>query len=479
MTNELMAFAIASPLIGALSAVVIPRYNKSIGLLSVILTTACVIALLFAVMSEGGAWQALGGWQTGLGIALHIDALSVLMLLMTAAVGLAISIYALRYFSTLEKSSRFWPLWLMLIAALNALYLSADLFNLYITLELLGISAVALTALGGSRESTRAALRYLLFGLIGSMGYLFGVAILYIAYGTLDIAQLSQRITPDAASLTALTLMSAGLLLKSALFPLHFWLPAAHSNAPAPVSAALSALVVKAGFYLMLRLWTEVFPNAFSPNASILIGLLGCAAIIWGSWQALQTPRLKLLAAYSTVAQLGYLFVGLMLIVTTPAGVQREIIYGAVILMALSHAFAKSALFLSIGVVQQHAGHDRIEELDGTSQKLPATTFTLALAGVALIGLPPSGAFIGKWHLLSSVISQHQWWLVAVMAIGTLLATAYVFRVLGHAFGNAATADRPVNMGTQEWPALILGMTATFALGLGSAWIWNLLETAA
>lgn len=477
--NEAMALTIGLPLLGALAATVWPRRSRCIGILTLLGSGASVTWLFALVMRHGEAWQALGGWQTGLSIALHADALSSLMLMLTALVALAVSVYAIRYFRAQPDTSRFWPLWLLLVAALNGLFLSADLFNLYVTLELLGLSAVALTALGGKRESIRAALRYLLVGLLGSMGYLAGVAILYAAFGTLDMRQVGAQIGVDPASEMALLLMTAGLLLKTALFPLHFWLPAAHSNAPAPVSAALSALVVKAGFYLVLRLWSEVFPQAISAPGAMLIGALGCAAILWGSWQALQAQRLKLLAAYSTVAQLGYLFVGLMLLQLTPAGPQRELVFGAVILMALTHGFAKSSLFLAIGVVQQHAGHDRIAQLDGTAQRLPATTFAIALAGVALIGLPPSGAFLGKWQLLSASLAHGQWLLVLVMGIGSLLAAAYVFRVLGHAFGNAAFASRPVNVASEEWPALALGMFATLVLGLGSGWLWTFIEVAA
>jgi formate hydrogenlyase subunit 3/multisubunit Na+/H+ antiporter MnhD subunit len=478
MTNEAMALAVALPLFGALTAAAWPNRCRHIGTLTVLFNSASVTWLFVLVMSHGETHQLLGGWQPGLAIALHADALSALMLLLTALVALAVSVYATRYFHSSPEAARFWPLWLLLLAALNGLFLSADLFNLYVTLELLGLSAVALTALGGKRESIRAALRYLLVGLLGSMGYLAGVAILYAAFGTLDMQQIGERVGVDPASELALMLMTAGLLLKTALFPLHFWLPAAHSNAPAPVSAALSALVVKACFYLVLRLWTEVFPEAISPQGALLIGVLGCAAILWGSWQALHAKRLKLLAAYSTVAQMGYLFVGLMLLVMTPEGPPREVIFGAVVLMALTHGFAKSSLFLAIGLVQQHAGHDRIDQLDGTSQRLPATTFAIALAGVALIGLPPSGAFLGKWHLLSASMESGQWLLVLVMGIGSLLAAAYVFRVLGHAFGNAAFASRSVNIATEEWPALALGMIATLLLGLGSAWLWAFLGSA-
>jgi formate hydrogenlyase subunit 3/multisubunit Na+/H+ antiporter MnhD subunit len=270
--------------------------------------------------------------------------------------------------------------------------------------------------------------------------------------------------------------MTSGLLIKTALFPLHFWLPPAHANAPAPVSAALSALVVKAAFYLLLRLWLDLFAPLANTGLAQLLGLLGAIAVLWGSWKALRAARLKLLAAYSTVAQIGYLFLFLPLILQTPAGPARDAALGGLVLLALSHGFAKSALFLAAGVIQQRAGHDRIAELDGTAQSLPATTFALALAGVALIGLPPSGTFLAKWQLIAGNLQAGFWPWVIVTLAGSLLAAGYVFRLLGHAFGQARTPSRPLASAREEIPALALALLATLALGLASAPIWPLLQ---
>ena len=144
-------------------------------------------------------------------------------------------------------------------------------------------------------------------------------------------------------------------------------------------------------------------------------------------------------------------------------------------LLALTHGFAKAALFLAAGVIQQRSGHDRIRDLGGTAQALPATTFTLALAGVALIGLPPSGAFLGKWQLISGALEAGLWPWVAVVMAGSLLAGAYTFRLIGHAFGQARYPTRAVSVGREELPALGLALVATLVLGLASAPIWPLL----
>ena len=474
--TESMVLTVALPLLGAVLAVAWPARATLIGIVAVGAATIAAISVLLGVVDAGAARHLVGGWSEGLAIALRADALSALMLVLTALVMLAGSIYATRYFERAGDARRFWPLWLLLLTALNALLLSDDLFNLYVTLELLGLTAVALAAMGGKPEAIDAALRYLLVGLIGSMAYLAGVALLYLSYGSLDIATVATRMQAEPGAWLALSLMTGGLLLKTALFPLHFWLPPAHANAPAPVSAVLSALVVKAGFYLVLRLWTGLFADITTTPAALLLGVLGAGAVLWGSWQALRAARLKLLAAYSTVAQLGYLFIGIALLLQLPPGNARDALYGGLVLLALTHGFAKAGLFLAAGIVQQQSGHDRIAELGGTAQGLPATTFAIALAGVALIGLPPSGAFLGKWELLSSAFVLGQWFWILVVGAGSLLAAAYVFRVLGHAFGTAAYPSRGVSEAREEWPALLLALVATAGLGLGAGWLWPLLN---
>ena len=475
MTDAMIGL-VALPLAGALATLLLPRSATAVAIGTGLATTVAAGLLLFGVATQGALHYEIGGWSAGLGIALRADGLSALLLMMTALVVLAASVYASAYFSTVSERARFWPLWLLLWTSLNALFLSGDLFNLYVTLELLGLSAVALASLGGKRAAVAAALRYLLVGLLGSMMFLAGVGLIYAGYGTLDLATLARVVEPGPVAWPALAMMTAGLLLKTALFPLHFWLPPAHASAPAPVSAVLSALVVKAAFYLVLRLWLDVFANVVTPAAANLLGVLGAGAVLWGSWRALQAERLKLLAAYSTVAQLGYLFLFFPLLLALPPGPTRDLAAGGLVMLALTHGFAKAGLFLAIGIIQQRCGHDTIRELDGTAQRLPATTFAIALAGVALIGLPPSGAFLGKWQLLAGAVETGQWLWLVVTAIGSLLAAAYIFRVIGHAFGHRPYPNQPVTVAREEWPALLLAAMAALVLGLAGAPVWKLLE---
>ena len=454
------------PLLGAMSCFLWPRYSISLGLITALTIVLCVTGLTWQVMEQGAQRYMVGGWGAPLGIELYVDGLSLLMLIITTLVGLGISIYSIHYFKS-KKAIFFWPIWMFLWAGLNALFLSADIFNLYVTLELLGLAAVALVALAGGAEAVTAAMRYLLVSLLGSLFYLLGVVLLYHSFGTVDIAILAVRAEPSPAVWAAMGLMTAGLLLKTALFPLHFWLPPAHASAPAPVSALLSALVVKASFYILLRLWLEVFPIA-SASLGQLLGLLGAAAVLWGGVQALRQTRLKMLIAYSTVAQLGYLFLAFPL-ATTMA-------WKGALYLLLSHALAKAAMFMAAGNILRFGGHDRIADLDRVAQRLPLTLSAFALAGISSMGLPPSGGFIAKWLLLDAALRTGQWWWAIILILGGLMAAAYIFKVVGYAFTQAElsqqTSTVPISM---EWTALALALAAVL-LGLLAPWPLALMD---
>lgn len=464
---------IVLPLAAAMAAFVWPRVAQMLALFCGLAIALAVVGLALQLWHHGVLHHALGGWDTPLGIGLYADGLNLVLLSATALVGLAVSVYAAAYF-TVEAGRRFWPLWLFLLGALNALFLSADVFNLYVTLELLGLSTVSLTALTGGRAALGGAMRYLLATLSGSLAYLLGVALLYHAFGSVDIATLAERITPVPAAWTALGLMSAGLILKTALFPLHFWLPPAHASAPSPVSAVLSALVIKASFYILMRLWLTVFGPLAGDGVAALLGLLGAAAVLWGSVQALRQTRLKLLVAYSTVAQIGYLFLAFPLAAATTVTAWNAAAY-----LALSHALAKAAMFLAAGNLLHFGGHDRIADLDRVVQRLPLSAFAFALAGVSLMGLPPSGGFIGKWLLLEAALAQGRWDLVVVMLLGGLLAAAYVFKVLGNSFTQADVMHEPRAVpAPMEWAALVLACGAIL-LGFVATPLLSLLEIGA
>ncbi len=429
-------------------------------------------ALAGDIAAHGPLKHVVGGWPEPLGIALVADGLSAVMLLLTQGVTLVLAIYARTYFKP-GASPWFWPLAGFLVAGMNALFLSGDLFNLYVTLELVGLAAVGLVAAGGTAGQIAAALRYLLATLLGSAAYLFGVALLYGSYGTVSARLLGELVGADAPLAVWLAggLMLGGLLLKTALFPLHFWLPPAHGGAPAPVSALLSALVVKASFYLILRLWLGPFAS-LAPLIAWLPALFGASAIFWGSWMAIKTDRLKMLVAYSTVAQIGYLFLIFPLLGNGSLALQAGVLHG------VAHGLAKAAMFIAAGTLIKISGNERVLGVTGAADHLPVTVFAFALAGVSLMGLPPSGGFLAKWLLISTALAQGQIWIAGAAIGGGLLAAIYVFRVLRLAFrfSTAGGTTPPARPAPQlEWTAFALA-AASIALGLFAMPVVSLLE---
>lgn len=448
-----------------------PGRGALAGLAGLVLQLLCAGLLALEVAQKQTVTHLVGGWQEPLGILLVADGLSAVMLLLTQAVALAIALYARSYLK--QEPHWFWPLTGFLLAGMNGLYLSGDLFNLYVTLELIGLAAVGLVVTGGAAGQVTAALRYLLASLVGSGGFLLGVALLYGCYGTVSIGLLNGLIGPQPplAVWLAAVVMVAGLLLKTALFPFHFWLPPAHGGAPAPISALLSALVVKASFYVLLRLWLGPFAGFITPLAWFP-ALLGCLAILWGSWQAIRADRLKMLVAYSTVAQLGYLFLIFPLFGTGSRAVQIGLLH------AVAHGLAKAAMFLAAGLLVKAGNSERVLGVSHAVNQLPITLFAFGLAGVSLMGLPPSGGFLAKWLLIDAALAGGQVWIAVIAVIGGLMASVYVFRVLRLAFRESIDGDhrRPQPVpAVMEWTAFTLA-SASIALGLLAMPLFRLLE---
>lgn len=478
----LLVLAIVLPVAGVLLSFLLGGRNaERIALALMPFSLGVASAIAFAVFrAQRPIVYVLGGWSPPLGIALRADGFSAVMLVTAALVIAAAGLFARANFRTPEGVPEtrpplaFWTLLQALLAALNIVFVGGDLFNLYVALELLTFAAVPLVCLDGRPETLVAALRYLLFALFGSVLYLLGVALLYGAYGTLDIVLLSGRIQSEPAVWVAAGLMTAGLLAKTALFPLHLWLPPAHANAPAAASAVLSALVVKASFFLIVRLWFDVLPAIPNETAMAILASLGSAAILFGSVLALRQARLKLLVAYSTVAQIGYLFL-MFPLAAGSAHPWAAVAWSGGLMQTLSHAFAKAAMFLAAGLVAECLGHDRIKELGGLGRAMPMTVFAFGLGGLSLMGLPPSGGFAAKWLLLKASVEAGQWiWAVVILA-GGLLAGGYIYRALAPALANGSPLLKARPRRGREAIALALAVVGAL-LGFAPPAFFELLQ---
>jgi multicomponent Na+:H+ antiporter subunit D len=468
----LLPFAVLAPFVGVLAGLALGgRAAQRVALVTVPIGLAISVDIAWTLFHSGDTVvYLLGGWSPPLGIALRADLLSAVMLVGVAVVVAGIALYALADFGAAKGAPEqrapfvFWLLLLAVWGSLNLVFVSGDLFTLYVALELLTFSGVPLVCLDGRGETLRAALRYLLFALAGSLLYLLGAVLLYGGYGTLDIALLAGRVQPEPIAWTAATLMTVGLLAKTALFPLHLWLPPAHAGAPAAASAVLSALVIKGSWFLVVRLWFDAMPGVVTFDAAQLLAGLGAAAIVVGSVVALRQERLKLLVAYSTIAQIGYLFLMFPLAFDASGSM---LVHGPVLtgglLQALAHATAKAGMFMAAGLVYHALGHDRIADLGGVARAMPVTMLAFAIAGLALMGVVPSGAYLAKKLLLDAAYGSGQWWWTVVLQGGAVFTAGYVVLVLTNALRRPtappARAIEPVSR-LSEYAALFLAVTS-------------------
>ncbi|MDO5633754.1 MAG: proton-conducting transporter membrane subunit [Micrococcus sp.] len=474
----LLPVLVLLPLFAAALTVLVPATARAvIGVVTSVLLAACAIPVLVEVAGGEPVEAVFGGYAAPVGIVLRADGIGAAFLLLSVTVGLILTLFAALAPSAVGRTGPerrgFWPLWLGAISGVHAVVLSADLFNLYVGLELVSLSAVALVALGGS-AARRAALRYLFIAMLGSLLMLVGAAAVVSATGTLDLTLAAETVreNPDthAAAVLALTLISVGMALKMALFPFHAWLVPAHSGAPTAVSPLLSALVLKAALVVILRVWilglgVPLVEAGQDPDLAtadgpvVAVGILawtlaglGVAALILGGVAALVQTRLKPLIAYSTVAQVGYWLLLLPVLVDPGVGPDGagvtgasrvEVLDGVVagaVLLALGHGVAKAGMFLGAGWLKQLRGTDELRALRGASSFHPALTLALGLCAVGLAGMPLSLGFSGKWLLGTAGVAGEHYWLLVVIAISTLLSAAYLVRAIGPMLLGAETA---------------------------------------
>ncbi|WP_052383910.1 complex I subunit 5 family protein [Litchfieldella xinjiangensis] len=410
-------------------------------------------------------------------ITLPESGLSWLLLGMTAIVCLASGVYGVKYLQVeqVEASrARWWlPLLTVLAIGLALVWLFDHLVPIYLALDTAGLSAVLLMRLAGTDAAREASRRYLIFTLSASSLLLVGMLLLYLEHATLALSELDGNELTTRGGV-ALGLMLSGLLLKAAAFPLHGWMPPAHGSAWTPVSAIHSTLVLKASLYVAVQLWLVLGAGAW--HAAQLIGALGMLSIVWGSVMAWQQEDLKRVVAFSTVAQMGYLLLFFPLSTGTGETVTR-LAWESTWLLALNHALAKAAMFMAAGNLVLGMGRDDLKGLSGVSTRLPLPLLTLGLAGVSIMGMPPSGGFVAKWLLLHAVFISGQWQWGVALVLGTLLSAAYMFRLFRHCFvddqeSKSRYQSPPL---TLDLIALGLALSALF-LGLLADWPLSLLR---
>lgn len=374
----------------------------------------------------------LGSWDQRIGISLLADRLTIFMVLLGNLLGALVLLYAL---AEAKYEPKFYALLLIMMSAISGAFLSRDIFNLFVFMEVLSIASYILVAHYGSQGSFLAGINYLLISSIGLIFFLFGIGVLYRYIGTLNMIDISEKISeffsesPRALILT-LALFIIGFGIKCAMVPLHTWLPDAHSIAPSPISALLSGIVIKVGIYAFFRTVQMFRLCPFKESLYTLLVYTGAVTAIFGAIMALVQSDLKRLLAYSSINQIGYILIGIGL--GTASGASGALFH------TVNHAFAKSCLFLCAGVVIEKTGRRKISELGIVAKEMPAVTAIFILASLSLIGIPPSGGFFSKLMIgLASAKSGHP--LIAVLIFfSSIITGAYFLRCIGAFFQGEA-----------------------------------------
>lgn len=425
-------------LFGAVFAVLLSLWRAQAA--QVVAITATSLSLVFGavglvtVVRDGPLTYDLGGWPPPIGIEYVLDPLSAFMVTIVALIGLLVCVYPVEVAFDLRpgRGVPVYALALLLLTGLTGVMLSGDLFHLFVMLEIYAIATYGLVSLGGDR-GTFAAFRYLLLGTLGSGLYLLGVGFLYFSTGTLNMADLAAAlpaIADSPAVLGGLGLIVIGLALKMALFPLHIWLPDAHSYSPPGVAALLAAVQVKAGAYSLVRILFDVFGPSYLgaeglPVSTALVWF-GLAGVVVGSVLAIRQTDIKRMLAYSTVAQLGYIGVGIGL--ATPLA-----LIGA-LLHVLNHALMKSALFLVAGGIIQRTHLKAIPRFAGLGKRMPLTMFGFAIAALSMVGIPPLAGFWSKFYLVLGAVEVGHWTVAIVIGVSSLLTLVYFLRLFEQIF---------------------------------------------
>lgn len=425
--NPLLIAVVFFPLGCAATSILVARsltLQRTVGLVGSSVSLICSLLLLMVNVQSGTQIYRLGGWPSPYGIVFVADLLSTLFAVMATVVLLAGMIYSVGCKDASVSYPAYIPLFLTMSTGLCGALFTGDIFTLFVFVELMVISSVVLVAISDNRLGLEAAMKYLFMSAMGSLFLLLGIGMLYATFGTLTLADIARLIAtserPPLAETGAVMLVCA-FLLKSAVFPFHFWQPDFHTTAPTPIGSMLSSVVVKVGVYGLMRLITLIF-TVEAPLIRELLLVLGIIGIFFGSLGALRTYNAKRLLAYSTFGQIGFILIGI--------GWGNTLALIGAVIYAFNHALIKASLLMITGAISSRlkSKSSSLEDMVGAGIRLPFLSGLYFVGAMALSGVPPLNGFISKFSLIQGGIDAENWLVLGLVIGAGLLTLFYMLR---------------------------------------------------
>ncbi|MFP5318166.1 MAG: Na+/H+ antiporter subunit D [Acidimicrobiia bacterium] len=463
--SALLAIPILLPLLGAALSIGVGRSRNAqrvVGTVTLTVVSVVSVILLVEVDSNGIGSTPAGGWEAPVGITLVADRLAAIMLVIAELMLLAVLVYAIGQPGAEEDHVGFHPAYLILAAGVAAAFLTGDLFNLFVAFEVMLMASYVLITLGGRADQVRSGMTYVVISLIASTLFLLTLAFVYASTGTVNLADLSVKVAdlPDGVRAALAVLLIVVFGIKSAIFPLFFWLPDSYPTAPTPVTAVFAGLLTKVGVYALLRSQTLLFPGDTQPGTLLLV-VAGLTMVV-GVLGAITQNDIKRILSFHIVSQIGYMIMGLGLF--TVAGLAGAVIY------IIHHIVVKTTLFLVAGLIEQRTGTAELAELSGLRRLEPILAVLFILPALSLAGIPPFSGFVAKLALVQAGIATADYVIVGVSLAVSLLTLFSMTKIWANTFWGPSEPDTVGRTLTAPRRVLMVGSTASLVvLSLGIA----------
>jgi len=490
ISQHLPVLQVVVPLLFAPICVLLRRHNLVWGVVLLSCWASFVIAtlLLQQVLTGGEIIYAIGGWEAPWGIEYRVDILNSFVLLIITGIASIVITFARESVHKEISEDRiylFYTAFLLHLTGLCGVVITGDAFNIFVFVEIASLSSYAMISAGRDRRALLAAFRYLILGTVGATFILIGIGLMYVMTGTLNIADMADRIrdVQDTRTIvSAFAFFTVGVCIKFGLFPLHYWLPNAYTYAPSIVSAFLSGTTSKVFIYVLLRFLFTIFGAEYAfdtMHLDIILMVAALLAIFSGSIAAIYQDNIKKMLAYSSIAQIGYMVLGISLVSVT--GLMASILH------LFNHALIKTALFMSVACFFFRFDSVSLKDLKGVGRQMPWTTMAFVIGGLSLIGIPMTVGFISKWYLIVAALEKDWWWMAALILLGSILAVVYIWKVIEVIYFQSTEADsQPVTEAVkfQEAPLSMLIpvwviIFANIYFGVNASWVTDISQQAA